>query len=599
MPTSTNIQKTQVKEPSCNGARGSVDESKRSFLKLGGAVGLLAVAGMAAQACEKAAEMTPSAMPRSGPSPQNMPDSQPVPAPETEMTPAMAAGETPLLRPTPSIMSGEQSFAQEPLAATVLTPRPLMLPVKERDRMSIGEAAPVPTIEPQPARQPASRAALSALAPAAAASGALTERMRIAHLLRRAGFGASQQELDRFEKMGLTATVDYLLNFEEVDNSALETRLQALNLDLSKAPDMQRWWLLRMIYTQRPLQEKMAFFWHGLLTSGFRRVGRLDHMLKQNELYRSNALGRYDDMLKAISRDPAMLIYLDSRSNRKAAPNENFARELMELFSLGVGNYTETDVREGARAFTGYFLNNEGFIFNLNQHDAGSKMFLRTQGYHKGDDVIDIIMKQPAALSFVCRKLYNFFASGDPEPRVLESLELAFWASSFSMKAVLRELFKSEAFYSERVYRFRIKSPVELVAGTFHTLGIKTEAAGLPALLTRMGQTIFDPPNVAGWPGGPAWINSTTMIDRVNFASSIVNNRSAFKPEETAEKSGAKSWKEAVDYYLNLLLDGNMAAEEREALYDYAGALAKVVDFDVSLRAVVYLILASADYQLA
>lgn len=399
--------------------------------------------------------------------------------------------------------------------------------------------------------------------------------------------------------MGLSATVDYLLDYENVENTAVEARLQSLNLDLTKIPDLQRWWLLRMIYTQRPLQEKMTLFWHGLLTSGIRRVGRADYMLKQNELFRSNALGRYDDMLMAISRDPAMLIWLDSRNNRKSAPNENFARELMELFTMGVGNYTETDVREGARAFTGYFLNNEGFFFNINQHDNGGKIFLKTQGYHKGDDVIDIIMKQPATLSFICNKLFGFFAYEDPEPEVLSKLILAFWRSSFGIKEVMREMFRSEAFYSERAYRSRIKSPVELVASTFHTLGIETDARTLSPLLTRMGQTPFDPPNVAGWPGGSAWINSNTMIQRVNFANSIVTDRKAFRPQEALERAGAKSSRDTVDYFVNMLLDGNMMLEERDVLYDYAGAILKVVDTDVALRSLVYLILSSLDYHLA
>ncbi|MBM2831359.1 MAG: hypothetical protein HW414_411 [Dehalococcoidia bacterium] len=234
-------------------------------------------------------------------------------------------------------------------------------------------------------------------------------RPRIARLLRRAGFGASKTELDRFAAMGLDATVSYLLDYEKVSDADLDLRLESQKLDLSKLPNLQRWWTLRMLYTQRPLLEKMTLFWHGLLTSGISRVGRAEFMMRQNQLFRQQALGSFPDLLNAISRDPAMLIWLDSQSNQKSAPNENFAREIMELFTMGVGNYSEQDVRESARAFTGWFLRRNEFSFEPSQHDNGVKTFLGESGTFSGDDIVDIIIKKPATSDFICRKLFSFF----------------------------------------------------------------------------------------------------------------------------------------------------------------------------------------------
>ncbi len=456
---------------------------------------------------------------------------------------------------------------------------------------STASPAPTPTVEPT--KVPPSPATL---APRPSVGN---ERVRIAHLLRRAGFGASQQELTRYEKMGLAATVDYLVDYENVDDGALESRLGSLNLDLTKLPDLQRWWLLRMVYTRRPLQEKMVLFWHGVLTSGNSRVARPERMWKQNELFRQQALGRFDVLLKAVARDPAMLVWLDSQSNRKSAPNENFARELMELFSMGPGNYTEEDVRESARAFTGYFLNNQGFFFNTGQHDYGVKTFLGESGPFTGDNIIDIILKQAATPHFVCRKLFSFFAYETPEPEVLARLREALVNSGYSVKAAMKELLTSEAFYSEKSYRSQTKSPVELLVGTMRTLGVETDAIGLPQLLSRMGQSLFDPPNVAGWPGGAAWINSSTLLERVNFANRIAADRRIFKPLEALGGSGVRAPREITDYYVRLLLDGVVPAEENAIIYDYADSVVRTSDTDAALRSVAYLLLASPAYQLA
>ena len=432
--------------------------------------------------------------------------------------------------------------------------------------------------------------------------------IRINHLLRRAGFGASPIEMQRFISMGWEATVDYLIEYQDVDDSELESRLASLELDLERFAPLQRWWLLHMIYTKRPLQEKMVLFWHGLLTSSFKKGGKGPHMCNQNELFWEHALGRYDTLLKAVSRDPAMLMWLDSKSNKKDAPNENFARELMELFTMGIGNYTERDVRESARAFTGYTLIKKEFVFNRNQHDFGAKHFLGRTGNFDGDDIVDIIFEEPVAAEFISRKLFEFFAYDDPEPDIVLSLANTFRSNNQSIKAVVREILTSLAFYSPKAYRAKIKSPAELVASTVRILGIETDGGVLRKLPDDMGQSLFNPPDVSGWAGGPAWINSSNLLQRLNFANLVATARRNifnFDPYELVTQKNITSAEGIVDYFISVLLDGNMPPQEREILVEYVRGLdtqpsgtGKTTE-DEKLRSLVYLVLASPDYQLA
>jgi uncharacterized protein (DUF1800 family) len=454
--------------------------------------------------------------------------------------------------------------------------------------------SPVPTPSPDPTPTPAPE-------PVAALN---TERGRMGHLLRRAGFGANEEELSRFTAMGVSATVDNLVDFEKIDDTDLENRLSGIDLNLDKAADLKRWWFLRMIYTKRPLQEKMVLFWHGLLTSGYSKVSRGPYMHTQNETLRELCVGPFGDLLKAIARDPAMLIWLDSQVNKKAAPNENFSRELMELFSMGVGNYTEGDVRESARAFTGWLLRRRVFYFEPNQHDNGSKLFLGHTGNFGGDDVIDIITEQPVTAEFISHKLFSFFAYDDPSPDVISRLAGVLRETNFTIKEVVRQILTSPEFFSAKAYRAKIKSPVELVASTVRTLNIETDAAGLPGYADRMSQALFDPFDVSGWPGGAAWINSNTLFQRLNFANAVsIARRGNFKfdPLETTRRLNLSTADQVLTYFTNLLLDGNMSDEERNILKAF-GTLdtygsSRVVD--EKLRSLVYLIMASPDYQLA
>ncbi len=458
-----------------------------------------------------------------------------------------------------------------------------------------------------------------------------SDRDRIAHLLRRAGFGYSQDDLDRYTGMGVAGAIDHLLNYERVPDD-VDERLEGYRLNLNAAADLQRWWLLRMIYTRRPLLEKMVLFWHGLLVSGYAKVGLPQPkpenpnppnlMLNQNQFFRAHALDDFGAILKGISRDPAMVIYLDSRVNRKGKPNENYARELMELFSLGVygpdgqPNYTEQDVREAARAFTGWGLNQQQeFVFSPGQHDTGLKTIFGWTGNFTGDDVIDLILAHPSCPYYIARRLFSFFAYDDPEPEALAPVVRAFQESGGSIKATVRAILTSPAFFSERAYRAKVKAPVEYLAGIARAFQLQTDAFGLDASARRMGQTLFNPPNVAGWPGGAQWFTTTSWLERVNLANRLLTIR---KDEHTQpinflailQRHGLASPEKVVDYFLGLLVDGQVTPQQRQTLIDYvtqgnlwprSGLPARETDpaVDRKVRGLAYLIVAMPEFQLA
>jgi uncharacterized protein (DUF1800 family) len=292
---------------------------------------------------------------------------------------------------------------------------------------------------------------------------------------------------------------------------------------------MQTWWLQRMIATQAPLQEKMTLFWHGHFTSSPEKGTSAQELLMQNQLFREYALGNVRDLTLHVSQDPAMLRYLDNNVNAKAHPNENYARELMELFTLGIGNYTEVDIRESARAFTGWTFrkNPDGtgaFMDNRTQHDDGTKTFLGQTGNFTGTDIVNIIFRQPAASRWFATKLLAFFVYMDPEPQLVDQVAALIRKNDFEMKPVLATLLHSNVFFSDRAYRALVKSPVEFVVGTHQLFGI-TEVAPIElATLRQMGQMLFYPPNVKGWDGGAAWVNSQTILTRENFANGVAKS---------------------------------------------------------------------------
>ena len=435
------------------------------------------------------------------------------------------------------------------------------------------------------------------------------ERSRIAHLLRRAGFGASQSELDAAVSSGYDATLEQLLNPQD-DHDAADDILSQQQFDFGKYDDLQRWWLLRMRYTSRPLVEKLTLYWHGHLTSAASKVGgkQLPLMKQQNDLFRSQGLGSFHDLVLNVSKDPAMLIWLDGRQNHKSAPNENYGRELMELFTLGIGNYTEDDVKAAAKAFTGWGLDAHlQFIFRPGDHDSSQKMFLGQTGNFNGDDVIDIILQQPAAPTFLATKLAVFFVSDPPDAGLVSDLANNLTSSNWDIKSTMRELFKSDAFSSQAAYHALIKSPTEFLVSTLRTLNVTTAGQQMTLLNRLMGQELFNPPNVAGWPGGPAWISTNTMLTRDNLANGLATAMkpdSGFylDPQALLNLNPGAAVADVVNGLAAITVDSDLSASEQARLVQYVGAdPSSPFDFAqqaLQARGLLYLLLTTPEYSL-
>jgi uncharacterized protein (DUF1800 family) len=246
-------------------------------------------------------------------------------------------------------------------------------------------------------------------------------------------------------------------------------------------------------------------------------------MLRQNQFLRHNCLADLRTLLLGISQDPAMLRYLDNNTNRKKHPNENYARELMELFTMGIGNYTEDDVKAAARAFTGWTFRTEEFVFEKFQHDDGGKTFLGHTGNLDGTDIIDIILQQPCTARFMATKLMKFFVTDHPSPAAVDEAAALLRSNRYNFKPVLRTMFLSECFYSPEAYRTQIKSPAQLVVGTSRALGVTLDERALAIAMRGLGQDLFYPPNVKGWDGGETWINTSTLLMRYNFAGYLIS----------------------------------------------------------------------------
>jgi uncharacterized protein (DUF1800 family) len=368
-----------------------------------------------------------------------------------------------------------------------------------------------------------------------------------AHLLRRAGFGGTPEQIDRLHAMGKTAAVEFLINgpttrpaanpaqsvFPKVALPAFELTKEPDDkkaAQMSKRQDLQRlraWWLDRMARTDKPLEEKMTLFWHGLFCSGFMEVKETDFMLQQNELFRKEAVGNYKRLAHEIVHDPAMLKYLNADQNIRGKPNENLARELMELFTMGEGNgYTENDIKEVARSLTGLAVNQRGSTFRPFRHDPGQKTIFGRTGNFAPDDVVNLIFDQPQPANYLARRLWVFFASPQPSDADLLPIAQALRMTNYDIKPALRQMFLNPNFYSDKVKFSLIRSPAELVASTVRQLDITPPQAAqrlLTESLTRMGQELFQPPNVKGWPGGEHWITSATLYTRYNICSMLVN----------------------------------------------------------------------------
>ncbi len=399
-------------------------------------------------------------------------------------------------------------------------------------------------------------------------------RARAAHLLERAGFGGTPEEVDALARLSPEAAVARLLDADGVDNSHLRpfdasdlwdegldpfpvsrpattdlARAQGQALGVQVKPEGNRrmqpvvnkffywlrasrletnraayWWAGRMLATHRPLEEKMALFWHGHFATSEEKVRDVRKMLRQLALFHAHGTGNFRDLLIGIAQDPAMLAFLDAGVNVKGAPNENFAREIMELFTMGVGNYSEEDIREAARAFTGWNYEDLQFVVNQAEHDDSDKTVLGHTGRFDGVQVIDIILAHPVAADYIAAKIYRYFVRQELSPELRARLGGVLRDNAYEIAPLLRTIFLSRDFYSTPSVGTRIKGPVELVVSTYRKLGLK-EMPGVPDFndtTAALGQQLFRPPTVAGWAQGRSWITPGLLIERGNFARDVV-----------------------------------------------------------------------------
>ena len=436
------------------------------------------------------------------------------------------------------------------------------------------------------------------------------DRRKVAHLYRRAAFGATWAELEEGIKLGPRACVDRLLNgrtsaaISEDDFAMMARTAVAAGSDRN----LQGWWIYRMLAGGHPLVERLTLFWHDHFATSLDKVANLGLMHAQNELFRRFALGRFWDrdtggLLLAVSRDPAMLLWLDSNSNRRAAPNENYAREIMELFALGLGHYSEKDIQEAARAFTGWFVTRNEYRFVGSEHDTGEKTVLGRRGNWDGGDVVRIIAEQPAAAEFIVGKLYRYLVNENdpPAPDALAALAAGFRERENDQRWLVETLLRSNLFFLPAAHRQKIASPVDFTVGTARRLeGSRVSPAALAEVSSKLGQTLFHPPNVAGWEEGKAWINSSILLGRANFAQEIVASRGGRFPGRTdpaalAAKYCCTTDRDVLGFFLDLLVDGDVPADTRSQL---AKSLAGSDPPGERARRLVQLILSLPEYNL-
>jgi Protein of unknown function (DUF1800) len=422
----------------------------------------------------------------------------------------------------------------------------------------------------------------------------------MAHLMRRAGFGATRDELEARVAKGYDATVEELLHPEAqppVDPYVLLRHQPASLLPGGQPPMGNVNYMYYLVNTKRPLEEKMALFWHHVFATGNSKVDNYDQLLEQIDLFRKRGMGNYRDLLVTIAKNPTMIFWLDNNQNHGTAVNENWGRELLELFSLGAGNYTEKDVREASRAFTGWTFETKlprlpygrfpwKFEYRAEDHDSGEKEFLGHKGNLNGEDIIDIIVQQPACAKFICRHMYNFFVADEPQvpawpieaprdPQAIEALTKVFRESKCEITPVLRTLFMSDFFKNARYQH--LKSPAEVVVGTLRVVGgyelPKPGYGELSMQPAYMGQDLLNPPSVEGWHTGKEWINSGSLMSRINFVASQIGNPDLPGVQaiiNRLQSQGTKTPEQLVENCLDLLGPVQVGADTRKELTDQA-----------------------------
>jgi uncharacterized protein (DUF1800 family) len=476
-----------------------------------------------------------------------------------------------------------------------------------------------------------------------------------AHLLNRAGFGGPPAEIEKLAALGLEAAVAHLVDYEGIPDESANPDWAKPDPDrpaslrtMQSAPEQERremyrdyqqeqrqhlvalrhWWLERMASGPRPFQEKMVLFWHGHFATSFEKVRDAYLMWRQNDLFRRLATGSWSEMLVEVAEDPAMLIWLDQAQSRRQHPNENFAREVMELFTLGEGHYTEKDVTEGARALTGWSYSRplEEFMDRPYWHDHDEKVIFGKEGNFNGKDFLEMIVAQPQAARFITAKLWKYFAGDDPSGKLADVLADEFRGAGNQFKPVLRAMLLSEEFYAPSVIRNQVKSPVQWLVGSVRMLERELPPPQVCVGLTRnLGQDLFAPPNVKGWDGGVTWITTATLLARYNEAATLVQGDLSSlaglamnRPNGNAEKAARRlqnahlrgtdveklftqterTDKEALIKALERrFLQSKMSAEQEATLREYLDDEESLTD--AHIRSAVRLVMATPEYQLA
>ncbi|MEM8875865.1 MAG: DUF1800 domain-containing protein [Planctomycetota bacterium] len=448
-------------------------------------------------------------------------------------------------------------------------------------------------------------------------------REHAVHLLSRAGFGGTRGEIDAVVALGLDAAVDRLMDFPdappsevddgpdlsvlegipktrteqrqmvrqletEAERDALQAKIRQANREV-----VQRsidWWWDRMARGVAPLQDKLSLLWHGHFTTSARDIRQEARLVwPQHETLRTHLAGNFGDFCKAIARDPAMILYLNNQQNRVGAPNENFARELMELFMLGIGNYSENDIKQAARAFTGWHTDGESFTLRQLQHDDGTKTVFGYSGNFDGDDIVDLILRHPACSKYVCRELLAYFVTSEPDEAVVESLAAVLVEHGYDLRPVYDVMFRSAYFFDPAHIGNRIKSPVELLVGLVHQTGFEAPPARqLIRHFQKMGQVLFNPPTVKGWPSGREWINTATLFARNNACIDLAAQRGYryLHEDETSEQFVAR--------WVDALYPNGLPSSRTAPIVESVG----VAPTDASARAALQLIVTLPEYQL-
>lgn len=415
-----------------------------------------------------------------------------------------------------------------------------------------------------------------------------------AHLLRRAGFGGTIEELRELASLGPIAAARRIVNAPDDPAMAeLDTTFEAVE-PAEKIENLRSWWLLRMTRTKAPFREKLALFFHGHFATAHRKVQSVRAMRRQADLFLKLGSGDFRKLTLEVIRGAAMLIFLDGARSEKGRPNENLARELMELFTLGRGNYSELDIREAARALTGWRVDGARSHFHAPAFDAGEKVVFTKRGAFTDEDIVNLCVAHPACAPFLAKKLLVFFAMPDPPEELVAAFARKIVDNHFSMGPALECLMMSRAFYSAQAYRSNIKSPVEYTIGTLRSLGGRFGGDAVSRAVSEMGQNLMDPPSVKGWDGGRAWIHTATWIARANFAFAAAGSGGPLDREFKAEDYLSEDdTNKMLGVAVEKLLQNDLSPEVRSAML----AQLQMISAGERPRAVLQAVLCLPEYQ--